>query len=162
MARCITRQLCCDCCDHRWCEPAVFYLRPGHEPDVVAHGTNRDLPCLVLRPAAPRAVPVHLGRHGVVVPENPHHLAVGGALCLKHDSDGCHGNRRIRCHATQAGLGNVRAAKLADDSRYRVQDEARQVLPDQAVMWLIAFFCGHGLVPRSTDPYLLQYESICL
>ena len=42
--------------------------------------------------------------------------------------------------AIKAGLGNVRVAKLADDPRYRVQGENRQVLLDQVVVWLIAFF----------------------
>ena len=67
-----------------------------------------------------------------------------------------HGTRRVRCHATQTGLGNVRVAKLADYSQYRVHDEARQVLLDQVVVWLIAFLCDHWTMPRSTDPYFLQ------
>ena len=37
--------------------------------------------------------------------------------------------------------GIVRVAKLTDDSQYRVQDEAWQVLLDQIVLSLIAFLC---------------------
>ena len=51
----------------------------------------------------------------------------------------------LSCH--QAGLGNARVAKLPDDSQYSVQDKARQVLPDQAVVSLIAFLCSHWTVP---------------
>lgn len=51
--------------------------------------------------------------------------------------------------ATRTGLGNVRVAKLPDDSRHRVQDEARQILLDQVVAWLNTFLCGHWKVPRS-------------
>ena len=98
----------------------------------------------------------------MVVPEHAHHLAVGGALFLKHDADGYHGTQRVRCHATLARLGNVWVAKLPDDSPYRVPDGVRQILLDQVMVWLIAFFCDHWTMPRSTDPYFLQYEGICL
>ena len=66
----------------------------------------------------------------------------------------------LSCHQTELGI--VRVAKIRDDPRHRVQDEARQVLLDQIVLSLIAFLCDHWTMPRSTDPYFLQYESICL
>ena len=58
--------------------------------------------------------------------------------------------------------GNVRAAKILDYSRYRVQDEARQVLLNQVMVWLIVFFCSHWKVPRFADPCLLSSESTYL
>ena len=125
MARVQTHRLRCQRCDSVTCEPVVFYPRSGHELDIVACGTDRDLPCPVVRPAAPCAVPVHLGRHGVVVSGNARHLAVGDALCPKHDADYSHDNRRVRCHAAKTGFGIVRVAKLADDSQYRVRDGVR-------------------------------------
>ena len=60
------------------------------------YGENRGIHC----PACDNgAIPVHLSCLGVIVPEHTHHFAVGHALFLKNDTDGCHGTRRVRRHA---------------------------------------------------------------